>query len=57
MSLVTDLTDQQLVAEPGTQDWVKNLRTWLGLFLGWFFISIGALAALAAAAWMLAIDW
>jgi hypothetical protein len=40
-----------------TADQVKDLKKWLGLFLGWLFISIGALAALAGAALMLAIDW
>jgi hypothetical protein len=49
-------TDQELVADPGMQDWVKNMKKWLCWFLGWFFIGIGTLAALAAAAWMLAND-
>ena len=50
-------TDEARKAQEAIEVWVKNLKKWLGLFLGWFFISIGALAALAAAAWMLAIDW
>jgi hypothetical protein len=51
-----NMSDQQLLADPATHDWVKSLKKWLGLFVGWFFISLGALAALAAAAWMLAND-
>lgn len=39
-----------------TGDQVKSLKKWLSWFLGWLFISIGALAALAAAAVTLAID-
>jgi hypothetical protein len=50
------MSDEELLADPATQDWVKDLKKWLGLFVGWFFISLGALAALAAAAWMLAND-
>jgi hypothetical protein len=42
------------VALTGAQ--VENLKKWLGWFLGWLFISIGALAALAAAAWTLVND-
>lgn len=51
-----NLSDEQLVAAAGTQAWVKDLKKWLGLFVGWFFITLGALAALAAAAWALAND-
>jgi hypothetical protein len=35
---------------------VKDLKKWLGWFLGWFFILIGALVALAGTALMLAND-
>jgi hypothetical protein len=38
-----------------TGDQVKNLKKWLSWFLGWFFISLGALAALGAAAVTLAV--
>ena len=51
-----DLSEEQLVADPATRDWVKDLKKWLSLFIGWFFISLGALAALAVAAWALAND-
>jgi len=47
---------KDLQDDPKTPDWVKNTKKWLGLFLGWFFISLGALAALAAAVWTLVND-
>jgi peptidoglycan biosynthesis protein MviN/MurJ (putative lipid II flippase) len=35
---------------------VKDLKNWLGWFLGWFFITIGAMVALAGAVVMLVND-
>ena len=35
---------------------VKNVKRWLGWFLGWLYIMIGAFAALVGDGWMLVND-
>jgi hypothetical protein len=54
MGKPVDLTAEQITAM--TVEQVKDMKRWLGWLLGWLFILIGSLAAMAGAALMLAKD-